>query len=174
MELLGHTQDACMDMLHQSPSSLHQCMAGEVRVPQSFWEQDNSSCSPSLGCLVSSDWSSIPFPPHKKKVGKKHITCFLAQERMVCSTSSVLTDINPYKVLLNKLPAVGTNIPNNKDPVHYLDKFTAALYLLCQDALSSECICWLVLIIRIENSLIFAHSQCLLCQWRRITSGVHT
>lgn len=161
-------------MLHQLPSSLHQCMAGDVRLLQCFWKQGKYFWSPSSGSLVNFDHWSLFLQREKKKVGKKHILCFLAQERVEHSTASVLTDISVYDVLLNKLPIAGTNIPDNKDPAHYLDKFTAAPDPLCQDALSSESICWLVHIIRIKNSLNFVHSQCLLCQWRRITSGTHT
>jgi len=41
------------------------------------------------------------------------------QERVVDFTSPVLTDIDAYKVPLNELPAVGTNIPDKKNPAHH-------------------------------------------------------
>lgn len=115
-------ENACMDVTPASiQSSPVHGRRGEMRFSASENRTKFSSRTPRLGCLVNSDWSLIPFPSQKKgrEKKKKHIMSSLAEERVAHLTSSGLTDTNAYKVLLNKLPAVGRNIPDNKDPAHH-------------------------------------------------------
>lgn len=121
------------------------------------------------------DHGFIFFSSTQKKSREKSILCASQHKRGCCiSRPQFRLTLMPTRCCQTNCLLLAQISQITRIQLITLVKFTAALDSSFQDALTSESICWLLHIIRIPKDLIFVHSQCPLCQQRRITSGTHT